>query len=602
MNDSDQLLTKNSYITFDANSLRDLIVNRLNNSKVFTDQNYQGSNISAFLDVISYSFSTLMYYLNKTSSETSFSDAQIYENINRLVKILNYNPIGRLGQTLPFTLTVDSTISTGNYIIPRFSYINVGGTSYSFNTDIKFYKPTNGTDYITEISNNYLLYQGLFQEYDTYNAIGITNETIYLSLLENEYVDHFNIYVFVKQKNSNYWQEWQRVPETFLYSANDRIFQVRFNENKRYEIKFGDDVNGKGLSENDQVAIYYLKIDKDSASLGVNALQNSKIVNFKSLRFDEIFSNLNVNNLGTVIPDTSLRYLFLDNEYPSTFFTEEESVEMIKKNAPKTFRSQYRLVTSLDYESYVKTNFSNLITDVKILNNENYMREHIKYLYDIGLNSPQKDDSILLNQIKFADSCNFNNIYVYLVPKSKDQNYLAPAQKEYIINGLNPNKTLTSEIVPMDPVYMYIDFYISNLNTDPSPKDLDQSYLLITKKENSRRSNSSILSDIEKIINDTFNRKVNTLGQIIDIYQLSTSIFNVDGVKNVQTYRADTNSYVEGVSLLIWNYYYPIADSNVYTQNLQLDSFKYPIFNNIKNVTSKIIIDEPSGNIKLAEF
>jgi hypothetical protein len=70
--DQDPLLTKNSYITFDANSLRDLIVNRLNNSNVFTDQNYQGSNMSAFLDVISYSFSTLMYYLNKTSSETMF--------------------------------------------------------------------------------------------------------------------------------------------------------------------------------------------------------------------------------------------------------------------------------------------------------------------------------------------------------------------------------------------------------------------------------------------------------------------------------------------------------------------------------------------------
>ena len=602
MNDSDQLLTKNSYITFDANSLRDLIVNRLNNSKVFTDQNYQGSNLSAFLDIISYSFSTLMYYLNKTSSETSFSDAQIYENINRLVKILNYNPIGRLGQTLPFTLTVDSNITTGNYIIPRFSYINVGGTSYSFNTDIKFYKPTSGTDYITEISNNYLLYQGLFQEYDTYNAIGVDNETIYISLLENEYIDHFNIYVFVKQKNSKYWQEWQRVPETFLYSTNDRIFQVRFNENKRYEIKFGDDVNGKSLNENDQVAVYYLKIDKDSANLGVNALQNTKIVNFKSLRFDEIFSNLNVNNLGTVILDTSLRYLYLDNEYPSTFFAEEESVEMIKKNAPKAFRSQYRLVTSLDYDAYIKTNFSNIISDVKILNNESYMKEHIKYLYDIGLDSPQKDDAILMNLIKFADSCNFNNIYIYLVPKSGDQNYLAPAQKEYIINGLNPNKTLTSEIIPIDPVYMYIDFYIPNLNSDSSPKDLDQSYLLITKKENSRRSNSAILSDIEKIINDTFNRKVNKLGQVIDIYQLSSSIFNIDGVKNVQTYRVDTNSYVEGVSLLIWNYYYPLADSDVYTQNLQLDSFKYPIFNNIKNVTSKIIIEESSGNIKLAEF
>jgi hypothetical protein len=493
-------------------------------------------------------------------------------------------------------------LGVNNYIIPRFSYVSVGGTNYSFNTDIKFYKPTTGVDYITEISNNYLLYQGLFQEYDTVRAIGLENETIYLSLLDTTYIDHFNIFVFVRSVGSTNWEEWQRVPETFLYGANDKIFQVRFNENKRYEIKFGDNINGRRLNENDEIAIYYLNIDKNVSEIGINALQNSKIVAFNSLRFTEIFNDLNMNNLGVVLTPSQFQYLTLNNEYPSTFFTDEENIETIKKNAPKAFRSQYRLVTSLDYESYINTNFSNFISDVKVVNNDDYMRSHIKYLYDIGLNQPQKDDSILLNQIKFADSCNFNNIYVYTVPKSEYQNYLAPAQKELIVNGLNGNKTLTSEIVPMDPVYMYIDFYVANVNQDASPKDLDNCYLLITKSVNSRRSDSAIISDVEKILNAAFTKKINKLGQLIDIYQISSSIFNIDGVQNVQTYRKDTDTYVEGVSFLIWNYYYPIADSEIYTQNLQLENFKYPIFNNLKNVASRIKIKEITGAIKATDF
>jgi hypothetical protein len=599
---NDYLNNNNSYISFDATSIRDLIVNRLNQSQIFTDQNYQGSNMSAFLDVIGFSFSTLLYYLNKTSSETLYSETQIYENINRLVKILNYNPIGRIGQNVPFKLTVRENLNVGNYVIPRFSYLSVGGTNFSFNRDIQIYKPTVGNVLIDEVSNKYLLYQGLFQEYPTYTAIGIENEVMYLSFLESVYIDHFNIYVFVKEKSNGRWQEWERVPETFLYGSNENVYQIRFNENKRYEIKFGDDINGKKLKEGDEVAVYFLNVDPESSNIGPNSIGKSKIVQYNSIRFEQIYNDIKNNILGEILTSENLQYLTLDNDYPSTFYTDEESVDSIRSNAAKNFRSQYRLVTSLDYETYIKTNYSNLLADVKVLNNEDYLRTHIKYLYNIGLNQPQKDDKILLNQIKFADSCNFNNLYVYTVPKSELQNYLAPSQKEVIINGLQNSKTLTSEIVPMDPVYIYIDFYVNSPFTSPSPNDLAENYLVITKTPNSRRANSAILSDIENLIKQSFNRKTNKLGELIDIYQLSTSILNIESVDRVQTYRADIDAYTEGVSLLLWNYYYPLADSQVYTQNIELEFFQYPIFNNIENISSRIKINEPTGTIKVADF
>jgi len=599
---TDNLLNKNSYVSFDATSIRDLIVSRLNQGKIFTDQNYQGSNLSSLIDVISFSFSTLLYYLNKTSSESMYSETQIYENMNRLVKILNYNPIGRLGQNVPFVLNASQNLEIKNYVIPRFSYISVGGTYYSFNTDIKFYKPTEGESIISDVSNRYLLYQGLFQEYPTHTALGIDNEIVYLALNDSVYVDHFNIFVFVKQKDRNTWEEWDRVPETFLYGPNDNIYQIRFNENKRYEIKFGDDINGKKLKEGDQVAVYYLNIDKDVSNIGPNAINSSKVVTYNSLRFKEIYTDVSINTFGEILSPTKLQYIQPQNEYPSTYYSEEEDVSDIRKNAAKNFRSQYRLVTSSDYETFIKTNYSNILTDVRVINNDDYLRSHIRYLYNIGLNKPQDDNQILLNQIKFANSCNFNNLYVYMVPKSESQKYIAPAQKELIINGLQQSKTLTSQIVPMDPVYMYLDFYVEKAGSDASPNDLDSSYLAITKEANSRRSNSAILSDIQLLLKNTFKRQENKLGQLIDIYQLSTSILNVEGVKKVQTYRSDTDSYIEGVSLLVWNYYYPLSDSEVYTQNIQFENFKYPIFNNIENVSSKIKIIETTGSIKISDF
>jgi hypothetical protein len=595
------LLNKNSYATFDAFSLRDLIIDRLNRGKVFTDQNYQGSNLSSFIDVISYTFSTLLYYLNKTSSESMFSEAQLYENINRIVKVLNYNPLGRLGQNVPFTITSPALLIPGNYTIPRYSYVSVGGTVYSINQDITFTKSISGQETISNLANSYLAYQGVYQEYPIYNSAGIENEIIYLSLPDDVYIDHFNIDVYVKQDGTDKWQKWNKCSELFLHSAEEEVFEIRFNENKRYEIKFGDDVNGKSLKINDKVLIYYLKIDKDKQSIGPNGLRSSTLISFNTINYPNILNDTSTiyeNFLNTA----QLKNISINNDYPSTIFSDIESIDSIKKNAPKTFRSQYRLVTGSDFESYLISNYNMFLSDVKVVNNEDFLKNYVKYYYDIGLKDPQKENRILFNQIKFSSSCNFNNIYAYLVPKNGIQEYITPPQKEIILNGVLDNKILTSNFIPMDPVYVYIDFYLQNFNEKISPDNNSLTRIKITKSLTSRRSDSAIKSDIEKIFKKYFDRSVNKLGQLIDIYQIATDILNIDSIERIQTYRTDVNLEVEGLSLIFWNSLYPESDAKVYSQNIQLENFKYPIFQNLNNLFSKIDIVEKTGSIKAADF
>jgi hypothetical protein len=598
---------KNSYVAFDPRSLRDIIVNRLNQGQVFTDQNYQGSNLAALIDVISYSFSTLLFYLNKTSSESMFSEAQIYENMNRIVKLLNYKPIGRLTQNVSFNLNVGSGLTSNNYAIPRFTYLNVGDTQYTINQDITFSNmPTEtgptavGTEEII-LSNNNLLYQGIFQEYPTYTAIGIENEVIYLALSEETQIDHFNIFVYVKQLNSTKWEKWLITNDLFLHKGNDMVYETRFNENKRYEVSFGDGINGRKLNANDQIAIYYLRINPNAEPLGANALNNSSLILFNSTRFNEILDDT-AESYGSYLTTRNTGYIRFTNQYPSTTYVSEENVDAIRKNAPQRFRSQYRLVTTTDYESFLKTNFNNVLADVKILDNDNYLNQHLKYLYDIGLNSPQLQNQVLYNQIKFANSCNFNNLYFYGVPQSDQQEYLSPAQKELILNSLQESKTITSQIVPMDPVYMNLAFYAQAPNQAPTINDLYQSKLLITKDTNSRRANSAIQSDVANVIRKFFNRQTSKLGQVINVYQLSVDILQVDGVYKIQTYRPDYQVYIEGISLLIWNSIYGNQDVSTFTQNLPLEPFKYPLFYNLSNIESYIQIEPLSPSIKAVDF
>lgn len=599
--DEQFIFNKNSYVSFDGTSLRDIIIDRLNRGQVFTDQNYQGSNLAAVIDIIAYSFSNLLFYLNKTSSESMFSESQIYENMNRIVKLLNYKPLGPQGQNVPIRISVND-LAKNNYIIPRYSYIPIGTTNYSFTTDVSFSKKTDDSqENITDIDDEYSLIQGTYEEYPIYISAGIDNEKIFLSVDEKILIDNFNIDVYVKPYNTTTWQKWTRVNDLFLHKANDSVYEVRYNENKRYEIIFGDNINGKKLQQGDQVAIYYLRLDSGAESLGTGAIDGSSPVRYNSVQFSQILSDTGIQ-FGNYLNSFDILNVVLSNAFPSTDYSQEENVDSIKKNAPKNFRTQYRLVTLNDYESYIRTNYSNLLADLKVLTNEEYLKQHIRYLYNLGLKNPQEDTKILYNQVKFANSCNFNNLYVYMVSKNANQEYLTPSQKEFILEGLNPVKTITTQIIPADPVYMYIDFYLKNPSTPVTTNDINETKLLIYKTTETRRSSSAIALDVKGVFEKYFSRTTSRLGQLIDIYQLSNELLNIDGVQNIQTSRADIGIQIEGISFLIWNPIYPDNDINIYTQNIIIENFKFPIFNNINNILDRIEVVERTNAIKIADF
>lgn len=594
---------KNSYLNFDALSLKSLIIDRLNKGKVFTDQNYQGSNLSALIDVISLVFGNLLFYLNKTSSESLFSEAQIYENMNRIVKLLSYKPVGKVTSSVPARFTVSDRLAANIYTIPRYSYINVAGTAFSFKEDTSLVK---GLDYqreeITTLEDQILLYQGLYEEFPVYTAKGLDNEIVYLTLDESIFIDHYSIDVYVKEKNSNQWTMYKKVNELFLHTSNETVYEVRYNENKRYEILFGDDINGKKLNAGDEVLIYYLRIDPDDVSIGTGGLLDQFVVRYNSLLYPVVLEDTNSLNANYLSVE-GLRNVYVNNAFPATSFKNEETVEQMRKNAPQGFRSQYRLATKLDYEIYVKNNYSNLIRDVKILNNNDYLMSYMKYMYDIGLKDPSSETNILYNQVKFANACNFNNLYICSVPLARAQSFLTPAQKEMIINGLEPWKIVTTELVPMEPVYMVFDFMVPNTaGTTISLNDLAANKLIIYKTRAATVADSVLINKIKQLFVEQFSHENAKLGQYIDINRITNQILSMDDVEDVKTYNENTKTYTDGISLLVWNYYYPNNDRKIYTQNLLLEDFKFPVFNNLDKIESQITVFKSPSEVSASQL
>jgi len=600
-----ELIKKDGYLTFDALTLKQQIKDMLVRGGIFTDAQFEGSYISTLNDIISYTFSVLMYYLNKTSTEDMFSDAQIYENMNRVVKLLDYKPIGNQAATLSFLASAGTGVTNdpGLYTIPRYSYINVDGIFYSFNEDITFAKTLSAQlEELTDISNEKLLYQGQFIEYPIYDAIGQENEIVYLTPGQNIIIDHYNIYLFVKSSNG-VWQSWDRTPSLYLEDANAKKFEIRFNENKIYEIKFGNDINGVKLQPNDKVAIYYLQSDGSNGEVGVGVLAGKSMIPYNTTQFNQIMTDVIAGQYEFL---SDLSTLLFDNDSVSTFSNAEESVDSIRVNAPSTFRSQYRLVTTSDYEQYIKTNFANLIHDVKAVNNWQYLSEIMKYYFDLGLTNPNQISRVLYNQVLFGDACNFNNVYLITVPKTvsnikSPMITLTPSQKELILSSMRSEKTLTSEVIVMDPVYVAIDLAMTG-TTIPSENDISQTGLLVIKDPNSRRDNTSIQNDITNVFTNYFSRNSTTLGQMIDVKQLTANILAVQGVKTFYTQRLDdTSNRFEGLSLMVWNPIYS-NDVNITVKNLLLPYFKYPYLNNKDTLSTRIIIQSESKIFENIEY
>lgn len=589
-------LKQDTYAAFDAISLRNLIIQRLNDQGTFTDQNFIGSNLACIIDIISYSFNTLMYYLNKTSSESMFTEAQLYENITRIVKLLDYKPVGYQTSTLAFSCSANSAFLRGVYTIPRYSYLVAGGIPFSFNEDVTFSVSSDNTILeLSDLTNKKLLYQGIFRENPIYTASGNDDEVITVNITD-AYIDHYNIHVYVYEKKAQTpkWVQYVSVPNLYSETANSRAFEKRLASNGSYEITFGNNINGRKLEAGDRVAVYFLQSAGDSGVVGSGTLRliNTAAVYNTTTFTTEILPNVNEEQY-TYLTSTELQNIIFDNEAGSTLPKDIEDADSIRKNAPANFKSQYRLVTTTDFETFIKTNFANFVSDVRVFSNWEYTGEYLKYFYEIGLN-PGGFQQIILNQVLFADACNFNNVYVCGIPRvsqGSSLKYLLPAQKEIIASNIEPLKILTSEITFMDPIYKALDFGAKN-NIGVTISDTELHVLEIFKKKSNQRTNRSIQQEIATVFKDFFNPTNMKLGNVLDYALLTSKILSVDGVTRIVTRNSDSSLVYEGLSFYLWNPVYPDLDKQAIVNNVLLKSFELLYFNNLSSIESKIIITE----------
>lgn len=605
---TDYKLPKNAYLSFDANSLKSLIIARLNENETFTDQNFEGSNFSAFIDVVAYMYHVLLFQLNTTSNESTFNTATIYENMNKLVGNIGYSPLGDQTSLLNISLSAND-LAANVYTLPRFSSITAAGNTYVSTQDITFEKVLDaGLEAVTASNNT--LYQGALTE-AIFNATGEPYENIILidsftskqfkqstsNLNDSKFISDNTFSVFVQNNTTGKWAEYTETASLFLEEADATKFEKRLNGKGNYEFKFGNNLNGKQLNANDSVLIFYVISDNEAGEIGPTALGGATFGLYGSSNFEAI-KNVIYSSDETFISPAQLTNIFVNNYNRSSPPKKAETVEEIKNSAPKVFAAQNRLVTKDDYEYQINRHFNNITRDVKVLSNTDYTSKVLSYYDSIGLAQGNDDARILYSQVLFSTSTSFNNVYVYTVPTGDATlngvapKYLNPAQKQLITEFSENKKDITQNVVIADPIFKAFAFGVSNVggsslgSDDTVDEIVNDTVLRVTLDKNQAINDGAIKTTIYNTINNYFANV--QLGDIISVADLTNDILNIQGVTALHTVNGD--SEIANLSFIVWNPDYKEADRVIQSLNYQLQDFQFGYFYNPQNITNKIAI------------
>ena len=311
----------------DFDSLKQDLKTYLRTQNQFKDFDFEGSNMAAILDLLTYNTYINAYYLNQVGSESFLDTAQLKESVVSHAKELNYTPRSRNSSQAVVNLSLRGNPLDGNAIIDKFTTFTseLGANTLTFSTDSDIVAINDGTGNF--IANNVTIYEG--SVVSEYFNIGTSDTKLVIS---SSNVDIDSVDVTVQNSLSDLSNTtFLKAENLFNLTPNSPVFFVQgFGDNK-YEIEFGNDVTGKKLTTGNIVRVRY----RETIGEEGNGAR-------------EFITSNNIITATTVSR--------------STLGADRESIDSIRFNAPRVFSTQERAVTVEDYKALVLKEFPTIET------------------------------------------------------------------------------------------------------------------------------------------------------------------------------------------------------------------------------------------------
>jgi len=387
-----------SLVNLDFDSLKANLKTYLKSQAQFVDYDFDGSNMSVLLDILTYNTHLNAFYMNMAVSEMFLDSAQLRNSVISRAKELNYVPRSaksseaQINVKFPQTGLPVLSIPSGT----KFTGKSGNGTfTYTTNQSYVIY-PSGGF-----FTANLNIYEGVYIS----DAFVVDNSVeAQRFVMTNDNIDTDSMLVLVSENNGQTNTYFNAAENLYGLTSNSAIYFLQATEDTRYEVVFGDGIFGRKPLNNSLIYTTYRTCSGSFADGSTNFTLDDNIGT--------------INGLGSFLSPT------ITVLTPSSGGAAAETIDSIRYNAPRHYQTQERAVTMSDYRNMVLNNF----TEVKAVN--------------------------VFGGESITDSVQFGKVFITPVTYSGDP--LSDLEKQNIETYLQDKCTLGINPKVIDPDYLYL--------------------------------------------------------------------------------------------------------------------------------------------------
>lgn len=391
-------------VMFDFDSVKKRLQDRLKAKTSWANILFFSTN-QRIIDIVAEEIAYSMQYDEMLTRESKWNLAQQITSIMSENQFFNYFPHRKIGATNFLKVSTSKTFNysfSKNVIIPKYSMFS--------NNNLTFCSVETTTITPLDLFKNVEIVQGVAKELK-FIAKGETNEFFEI---KNPSIES---YIFDVTVNNELFTKIDSLLESDF--GNSKVYELKdFKDFSGVRLTFGDDVFGKKLNNGDVVSFKFIETD----GLNGNVYSQNSITKINSTIYDE--EGLEVD-------------LYCTNEYEISGGLDYESIEKIKINAPKSYKSGDVAITTDDYKS-IMSKFS-FVKKVNVWG-ETEVNEDLHNLP--GTLIPQEE----------------NVVHVCLI--STESSGVSQEQELQIRDEILTKKSPTDIIVFEKPNFVYINFIV----------------------------------------------------------------------------------------------------------------------------------------------
>ena len=328
-----------NFTNLDFNQVKTTLREYLKENSSFTDYDFEGSNLSTILDVLAYNTYITSYNANMVANEVFIDSATLRENVVSLARNIGYLPKSRKAARAVvtfqvFTTNITPTPSTitlkkGPVVTSSGSF---GNQSYVFCILEDITVPV--VDNVATF-NNISVFEGTLLTSNFTQDYRNPNQKF---ILDNNGIDTDLMTVTVKpNQSSSRTVKYSRQDSLFDVKSNSKVYYLQEVDDERYQVIFGDGIFGNKLNADNYISVDYITSSGDAAN-GVSSFSFAgRLIYNKNAQEYSVTSGISLVSTG----------IAAGGGEPI------ESVESIKKFAPRIYASQNRALTANDYETLI---------------------------------------------------------------------------------------------------------------------------------------------------------------------------------------------------------------------------------------------------------